>query len=339
MSSVRITREYIENLKLKRRKKIRKLVTLSVSGLALVAFGAVWVVFGDEIFPKRQGSEVSVGTHTNLGDSNTSVLDYENTGNSSISSPQEPSSEEHVHNTSEDTTEIDYEAIEFEVPDTSLPPVEEIEGDNWYDKKVFTKDDELIGFEYFDDTVFIGDSRTEGLLLFSGLPNLNGFCYKGLSVDKLENTDNIFIPGYSGQYSCYEAISMTQYDNYYCMFGVNELGWVSIDAFVEHLSDLIDHIQSVNSDAVIYIESILPVSKKVSEENDIYKQERIDEFNEKIKDMCISRKDVIYLDISAAVIGEDGYLPEEASPDGIHCNADYCKRIIQYIRYNTFTKK
>ncbi len=335
MSSVRITREYIENLKLKRRKKIRRIVTLTVSGFVLIAVGITCIVFSAELFPDRQGSEVSVGTHTNLGDSNTSVLDYENTGNSSISSPQEPSSE----NTSDDTTEIDYEDIVFEVPDTSLPPVEEIEGDNWYNDYTFTNNDELVGFEYFDDTVFIGDSRTEGLLLFSGLPNLNGFCYKGLSVDKLENTQNIIIPGYSGQYSCYEAISMTEYDNYYCMFGVNELGWVSIDAFVEHLSGLIDHIQSVNSEAVIYIESILPVSKKVSEENDIYKQERINEFNRKIKDMCMSRKDVIYLDISSAVIGEDGYLPEEASPDGIHCNADYCKRIIQYIRYNTFTKK
>ena len=54
--------------------------------------------------------------------------------------------------------------------------------------------------------------------------------------------------------------------------------------------------------------------------------------------MCQDRKDVIYLDIASAVMDEEGYLPEEASTDGIHCNADYCKRIIQYIRNNTYTK-
>ena len=47
---------------------------------------------------------------------------------------------------------------------------------------------------------------------------------------------------------------------------------------------------------------------------------------------------VIYLDSAAAVMDEDGYLPEEASTDGIHCDINYVKRLIQFYRYNTFKK-
>ena len=36
---------------------------------------------------------------------------------------------------------------------------------------------------YFDDAVFIGDSRTEGLILYTGLSNATSYAYKGLMVD------------------------------------------------------------------------------------------------------------------------------------------------------------
>lgn len=329
MSSNRITREDIIRLKLKKKKYIRK-ITMLVVACVLVLTGVVIFVVHKVKKPKEEpkGKQIDIGISADIGVGNMSKIDYTFVMQLADAQRQEQEEEEYLN------------SIEFTVPETSLPKIEEVEGNNWYDESYYNKEENgLVALKYFSNSVFIGDSRTEGLLLYSGLPNLNGFCYKGLSVDKLNSEANIYVEGYSDKYTCYDAISMTSYDNYYCSFGVNELGWVSIDIFIEDFNDMLDHIREVNPDAVIYVQSILPVSKSVSEDSDIYKKERIDEFNARLLQMCQERKDVIYLDVASAVMDEEGYLPDEASPDGIHCNADYCKRIIQYIRQNTYTKK
>ena len=234
---------------------------------------------------------------------------------------------------------VSYEGMDYDVPDTVLGPVEEVVPSNWYDESVYEKVDGPVNLSYFNTACFIGDSRTEGLVLYSGLPNINGFYYKGLSVDKLSTDKVISIPGMGSGYTCYEAVMATKFDAYYLMFGVNELGWVYIEKFTENMSSFIDYIKSVNPDAVIYVQSILPVSLSSSTKSDVYNQDRVNMFNEELLNMCRQRGDVIYLDSSAAVMDENGYLPEEASSDGIHCSVDYVKRLIQFYRYNTFIKK
>ena len=331
MSINRITREDIIRLKLKKKKQVRMFLILSIIIVAIsVTIGvSAFLIIRKNIKDKPQiGKELEIGIKAEIGIGYVAKEEYNDTDSPEDGTEQSYESEEEM-----------LEAIDFVVPETSLPPVEDIKGNNWYNDSLYKPVEVPAELIYFSDSVFIGDSRTEGLLLYSGLPNLNGFCYKGLSVDKLSSDASIYVEGYENKMTCYDAISTTSYNSYYCMFGVNELGWVSIDAFIDNFSSMIDHIKSVNPDAIIYVESILPVSKKVSDSGDVYNQERINEFNARILEMCQTRKDVIYLDIAAAVVGEDGYLPEEASPDGIHCNADYCKRIIQYIRCNTFIKK
>lgn len=240
---------------------------------------------------------------------------------------------------SNDTTTSVASDMSYEVPDTVLGPVEDVVPANWYDESKYQKVEGPVDLSYFDNVCFIGDSRTEGLVLYSGLPNINGFYYKGLSVDKLSTDRVISIPGVGNGYTCYEAVDATDFDAYYLMFGVNELGWVYTDMFTQNMSDFIDYIKSVKPNAVIYVQSILPVSLSSSQKSDIYTQDRVNMFNEELLNMCKQRGDVIYLDSSAAVIDENGYLPEEASTDGIHCSADYIRRIVQFYRYNTFIKK
>lgn len=231
-----------------------------------------------------------------------------------------------------------YEGMDYDVPETVLGPVEDVNPSNWYDESLYEKNEELVNLSYFNKVCFIGDSRTEGLVLYAGIPNINGFYYKGLSVDKLSTDKVISIPGMGSGYTCYEAVMATDFDAYYLMFGVNELGWVYVDKFTEKMSEFIDYIKTVNPDAVIYVQSILPVSLSSSQKSDVYNQDRVNMYNEELLKMCQERGDVIYLDSAAAVMDEDGYLPEEASTDGIHCDINYVKRLIQFYRYNTFKK-
>lgn len=315
----RITREEVHRLS-RRRKRYRLGVACGALTVAAAVFIFAYIgILKEKNISEKHGKEVTVGSSLSLG-----VYDYE--------VEQYDTIEKNLQNEMVD-------GMEYIVPDTALDAVESVAGNNIADSGVYARDEEKVKpLSYFSDTVFIGDSRTEALVLYAGVPNINAFCYKGLSVDKLSTDKVITVPGISGRLTCYDAIDETEYSNYYLMFGMNELGWVYIEPFIDNFNELIDYIYEHNPDANVYVESILPVSKEESDTSDIYTQDRIDEFNDALVSMCRERGDVIYLDLAAAVTDASGYLPEDASVDGIHCNADYCKRLIQYIRMNVYNR-
>ena len=56
-------------------------------------------------------------------------------------------------------------------------------------------------------------------------------------------------------------------------------------------------------------------------------------FNELILNMC-SDKQAYYIDGYDA-LAVDGSLPEDASPDGVHLNVNYCKMMTDYLLNHT----
>ncbi len=338
MSLKTISREEIALLKNRRKKKIKNNLVLIIGVLLVICAGVGIYFHADDFNVSSKGKELNMGAQASIGSSDNSMIPYEDTDEYDGISIDQTNSDAAELST-EDEIRIEDLITEFIVPETSLPPVEEIDGEDWFNEDVYVKHEGPIDFSYFNDTVFIGDSRTEGMILYGGIPNLNAFCYKGLSIDKLDSLYEIYVPGKGTGYTCFEAVEMTKYDNYYCMFGVNELGWVYLDVFIEYFNELIEVIKTANPDANIYVQSVLPVSEAESSTSDVYNQERVNQLNDMLIEMCQNRGDVIYLDTAASVTGEDGYLPEEAATDGIHCNADYCKRMLQYIRYHVYEKK
>ena len=187
-----------------------------------------------------------------------------------------------------------------------------------------------------DNTVFIGDSRTEALALYSGYDNINAFAHKGLDVGSIKDEKCIKVG--DSKLTVEEAINSTMYDNYYISFGINELGWVYLDVFVDDINELIDIIYKHNPDAVVYVAQIVPVAKSVSDTDEIFNKENVDKFNEALYKLCQDRGDVVYLDYAASVRNSDGYLPEEGTSDGKHCSADYSRRILEYILRHTYKR-
>lgn len=208
-------------------------------------------------------------------------------------------------------------------------------GDDWYDKKLF-KPANATDDAYFDTAVIIGDSRTEGLSLYTGMSNLDAFCSKGLNIEKVM-TDAI-VSTDKGMITALEALKLKQYDNIYISFGLNELGWVYDDVFIEDYKTFIDSVREIQPDATIYVENILPVSKKLSDEDEIYNNKNVKKFNKLLKRMCKDYGDIIYLDVASSVT-VDGALPADASTDGRHCNQEYCEKWLEYIRQNVYVRQ
>lgn len=193
---------------------------------------------------------------------------------------------------------------------------------------------EPVGEEYFQDALFIGDSRTQGFILYAGLADTSFYADKGLSVDKVF-TKEIVSEGDSSL-TVADALAQHQgeFKKVYLMFGVNELGWNYPEIFRDDYRKVVDEIKKTQPDAQIYVQSILPVTKEKSDNSDIYNMQRVNLFNDLLKEMAASAE-VYYVDVAAGVADENGYLPADASTDGVHLNKPYCLKWLEYLENHT----
>lgn len=191
---------------------------------------------------------------------------------------------------------------------------------------------EPVDNSYFDDAVFIGDSRTEGLITNTGLSNTTSYTYKGLMVDTVF-TKPVIRRG-ENKVSVMDALKTTSFSKIYIMFGINENGWPYNDVFINKYEKIIDAVRDINPDAVIYVQEIMPVTNQVSATHSYIRNGKIAEFNRLLRQMA-QEKQVYFIDTASAVAASDGSLPADAAADGIHLKKDYCKKWLDYLKSHT----
>lgn len=184
---------------------------------------------------------------------------------------------------------------------------------------------------YFQDAVFIGDSRTEGLGNSGLLSGATFYAYKGLMVDTVFTKPVISDGGQ--KLTVIDALKKHSFGKVYIMLGVNELGWANEKAFINGYGKLVDAIKNIESGTHIYVQSILPVSREKSAQG-VYTNDRIRLYNRLLKEMC-AQKGVQYLDVYQAVVDGSGNLPADASADGVHLKMAYCRKWADYLRAHT----
>ncbi len=195
--------------------------------------------------------------------------------------------------------------------------------DNYSNLDNVLSDDNLS--KHLNNSLFVGDSRTDGIRKFTGASKFASFCCDvGISINKITE-ETFFINGEN--LTLYDAISKYKYDNIYICIGYNELGWKYEDTFIEKYKVLIDKIKEISPESHINIMAILHISSDAKVDNESENNERIDLFNSKIQNMC-SEADITYIDLNSYFIDENGFLKSEATTDGIHFNSDYYKKYL-----------
>ena len=186
----------------------------------------------------------------------------------------------------------------------------------------------------FDSTVaFIGDSRTQGFIMYNGLKKVQDYSYIGLMVDTAISKE--FIKTNDGnKITILEDMKNKDIQKVYIMLGLNELGWSYPQVFKLKYGELIDEIRKIKPNCTIYLQSIIPVTESKDKSDKIFNNKNVDEFNKLIQELS-SEKNVKYLDVKSALVDEKGFLPEEASTDGIHIDVDYCEKWLDYLKYNS----
>lgn len=183
--------------------------------------------------------------------------------------------------------------------------------------------------DYYKDTVFIGDSRTQGLQINAGLTSPDFFAGRGLNV-KNARTEKVVKNAAGKAVTVVDALKDKQYKKVYICFGINELGWPYTNIFADEYQKTIDAIKKIQPNAEIVVQGILPVTEKKSKSDKIFNMKNVKKFNKVIKKMAEDNGET-YVDNSPAVANDKGYLPGDVTPDGIHMNREYCKRILAYI--------
>ena len=127
-----------------------------------------------------------------------------------------------------------------------------------------------------------------------------------------------------------DALRDKQYKKVYIWYGINELGWPYTNIFADEYRKTIEAIKKIQPDAEIVVCGILPVTEKKSKSDKIFNMKNVNKFNKAIKKMA-EGINATYVNLSPAVSNKKGFLTKDVTPDGVHMNREYCKRILAYI--------
>lgn len=187
---------------------------------------------------------------------------------------------------------------------------------------------DMVDESWFDDALFIGNSRTDGLRLYARLGEADYFCSTGLSVYtvlKKECSDTNF-PSQTLE----ELLDSRTYGKVLIGLGINESG-SDIESFAKAYRNLVDLVREKQPNAVIILQSIMTCSPKKERQNAVFSPVNIHRRNEAIKAIA-DGETIFYIDVNVVFADGDGYLPEEFSSDGCHLYARHYPLWVEWLR-------
>jgi hypothetical protein len=185
-----------------------------------------------------------------------------------------------------------------------------------------TKSFEKVDKNYFKDALFIGDSRTIGLQEYSGLEEPTYYASTGISIYEIFDKDIAKVDG--KMMTVDKALENKKFAKIYIMLGINELGTGTAKSFAKEYKSAVEEIQKLQPDATIFIQSIMNVSKKKSDNDKIFNNSNIKERNNELSKIADSKK-IFYIDVNEAFSDDAGPIPANYTFDGIHLKAPYYK--------------
>lgn len=227
------------------------------------------------------------------------------------------------------TGETVYDSLYAAVPskfDTTLPLCEEV------------------ATEYFDDAVFVGDSVSVMLQYYcaatKALGNAKFLCAGSLSATNALGavTQTSVHPSYQGnKVKVEDGVAATGAKKVYIMLGINNISF-GLDKSVGDMVALINAIKEKSPDAVIYIQSVTPMSKESNILSQGLNNDKIVQYNARMEELC-AQNGWYFVNVAEAFRDENGYLPAEYCSDysgmGIHFTNAAAQHWVAYLKTHT----
>lgn len=155
----------------------------------------------------------------------------------------------------------------------------------------------------FEDSVIMGDSRSEGLTEYGILSPSSVVAYKGRNVIEAK-----------GDVS--EVVDLSP-NNVFLTYGMNDLELFSNSKdFINKYEILINDVKRKLPSSKIYVTSIIPTTQAAIEKEPSFKQ--VYSFNKALEDMC-KKLNLEFINVNDSVNSKENLY----EPDGIHFSAKF----------------
>lgn len=168
---------------------------------------------------------------------------------------------------------------------------------------------------YFDDAVFIGDSRTVGLRDYGGLDKATFYATVGLNIYDMWTEKFCEVDG--KKVTLEEALGQQQFGKVYFQIGINEMGRGNLESFMQQYEMSVQKFKQLQPNAVIYVQGIMRVTKEKSDTDKIFNNEGICARNDRIAQLADDQT-VFYIDMNEVVCDEQGNLRDDLTFDDLH---------------------
>lgn len=236
-------------------------------------------------------------------------------------SEKNPETSAMAENSQPDTPESVPETPENDSAENPGNP--DVSADSMTDMALFTTSD----VSYFDDALFIGDSRTVGIKEYGIFKKSDFFCSVGMSASQIndEKIDGLYFD---------EKIDSKQYGKVYIMLGINEVG-NDIEYTLTAYRAIVEKIKVHQPEALIYLQGNLHVA--ASAETEYINNTAINNLNSRIASLADNKR-VFYVDINEVYDDDYGYFMESYTSDGIHPLAMYYTQWCDWLCTKTIVK-
>ena len=177
-----------------------------------------------------------------------------------------------------------------------------------------TQPAEQFSEHWFDDVLFIGDSRTVGLRDYARLGSADYFCSVGMTVFDV-TTQRLSDQNFTDS-DLQSLLRAKRYNKIYISLGLNEAG-DPYQLLMEAYDALIRLVRNEQPHAVIILQSLITVSREKAASKQCFCLENIGNINAGIRDFA-NGSTVLYVDANEHFADEEGYMPEGMTFDGCH---------------------
>ncbi|MBR5376431.1 MAG: SGNH/GDSL hydrolase family protein [Lachnospiraceae bacterium] len=184
------------------------------------------------------------------------------------------------------------------------------------------------GFGYLNNCVFLGDSRTVGMVNYKVVSDEDALAKVGLNHTEAARTT--FTQNSGKSYTIKQFLQAKKSDVVYVCYGVNGMDSIPEEKYEETYTELVDDIIEWAPKSTVVLMAIWPV-----DDNGVYrgkvKNEWVDKYNDFLMKLA-EEKHIKYLDIDTVLKNDKGSIkPEYDGGDGLHYSASAYGIILDYI--------
>lgn len=170
---------------------------------------------------------------------------------------------------------------------------------------------------YFDDALFIGDSRIVGLRDYTTLSeHADFYCETSLTIY------DVFEKNIGGKGTIESALAAKDYGKIYLEVGINELGRGTTEDFLAQYTAVVTELRERKPDAILFLQAIMKVSAKKDASDAIFNNSNITARNNAIATLA-DNEHIFYVDMNPVVCDEKGNLIADYTFDQIHVLGKY----------------